>query len=58
MIMPPPSSIVVEEVLTGIMDGTSKFAPWVKCTVLVPHHTGLSLDQVEDILKRQARQHH
>jgi hypothetical protein len=34
--------------------GISGFA----CYVLVPHHTGLSLDEVEEILTRHRRQHH
>jgi hypothetical protein len=28
------------------------------CYVLVPHYSGLSLDEVEEILTRQRRQHH
>jgi hypothetical protein len=34
--------------------GSSGFA----CYVLVPHHTGLSLDEVEKMLTRHRRQHH
>jgi len=34
--------------------GSSGFS----CYVLVPHHCGLSLDEVEDILGRQAVEHH
>jgi hypothetical protein len=34
--------------------GSSGFA----CYVLVPHHSGLSLDEVEDMLTRDPRQQH
>ena len=34
--------------------GSSGFA----CYVLVPHHSGLSLDEVEEILTRDRQQHH
>ena len=34
--------------------GSSGFA----CYVLVPHHSGLSLEEVEEILRRDRQQHH
>jgi len=34
--------------------GSSGFA----CYVLVPHHNGLSLEEVEEILRRDRQQHH
>lgn len=34
--------------------GSSAFA----CYVLVPHYTGLTLEEVEEILTRQGRQRH